>query len=100
MEGRSVADVEGPWVEPNFDSSLVERCRENWSVPVEKLSNYALSTFLRQRFALQIVIPEGQRRLKVCFVDGTELDDDELANAVQEALNARPNNASERTRGL
>jgi hypothetical protein len=98
MESRSVADVEGPWVEPDFDSGLIERCRKNWSIPVGKLSNYALSTFLRQRFALQIVIPEGQRRLQVKFVDGTELYDDELINAVQEALKARPNTSLERTR--
>jgi len=98
MESRSVADVEGPWVEPEFESSLIERCRKNWSIPVGKLSNYALSTFLRQRFALEIVIPEGQRRLQANFVDDTELYDDELANAVQVALKARPNTSFERTR--
>jgi len=98
METRSVADVEGPWVEPEFDSSLIQRCRSNWSVPVGELSNYALSTFLRQRLALGIVIPEGQRRLETRFVDDTELYDDELASAVQEALKARPNTSLERTR--
>jgi hypothetical protein len=98
MEGRSVADVEGPWVEADFNSSLIERCRKNWSIPVSKLSNYALATFLRQKFALDIVIPEGQRRLQTNFVDDTELYDDELDNAVQEALKARPNTSLERTR--
>jgi hypothetical protein len=98
MESRSVADVAGPWVEPEFDSSLIERCRKNWSIPVGKLSNYALSTFLRQGFALEVVIPEGQRRLLANFVDDTELYDDELANAVQGALKARPNTSLERTR--
>jgi hypothetical protein len=98
MESRSVADVEGPWVESDVDSGLIQRCRRNWSIPVGELSNYALSTFLRQRLALLIVIPEGQRRLKANFVDGTELYDDELANAVQEALKVRPNTSLERTR--
>ena len=98
MESRSVADVEGPWIEPDFDSGLIQRCRKNWSVPVGKLSNNALSTFLRQKFALQIVIPEGQRRLQANFVDDTELYDDELASAVQEAQKAWPNKSLERTR--
>jgi hypothetical protein len=98
MESRSVADIEGPWVEPAFDSSLIQRCRKNWSVPVVELSNYVLSTFLRQKLALEIVIPEGQRRLQANFVDDTELYDDELANAVRDALKARPNTSLERTR--
>jgi hypothetical protein len=98
MEGRSVADVEGPWVESHFNSSLIERCRKNWSIPVGKLSNYALATFLRQKIALDIVIPEGQRRLQTNFVDDTELYDDELSYEVQEALKSRPNTSLERTR--
>jgi hypothetical protein len=53
---------------------------------------------LRQKVALQIVIPEGQRRLQANFVDETELYDDELANAVQEALKAWPNKSLERAR--
>jgi hypothetical protein len=98
MESRSVADIEGSWVEPSFDSSLIQRCRKNWSIPVVELSNYVLSTFLRQKLALEIVIPEGQRRLQANFVDDTELYDDELANAVQDALKAWPNTSLERTR--
>src|SRR5688500_5590830 len=98
MESRSVADVEGPWVEPEFESSLIERCRKNWATPVGKLSNYALSTFLRERFALEIVIPEGQRRLEANLVDDSELYDDALGSALQDARSERPNNSLERTR--
>lgn len=88
MEHRSVADEEGPWVDPAFNSSLIERCRRNWSVPIGALSNYALATFIRQRRALRLVVPEARRRLEVGFVDGTELDDDELRVAVDEAPDA------------
>ncbi|MBC3807666.1 hypothetical protein H8K52_09955 [Undibacterium seohonense] len=88
METRSVADVAGAWVDPDFESSLIERCRKNWNVPVGEISNYVLSTFIRQRIALALVIPEAKRRLAAGFVDDTELYDDELANAVAESTDA------------
>lgn len=85
VTARCVADVEGPWVEPDFDSSLLERCRENWLVPVAEMSSYALATFIRQRIALSLVVPEARRRLASDFIDGSELYDEELAVAVAEA---------------
>lgn len=85
MKSRSVADVEGPWVEPDFNSSLIERCRANWSVPVSEISNYVLATFIRQRKALSLVVPEARRRIGAGFTDETELYDEELSVAVLEA---------------
>lgn len=88
MASRCVADVEGPWVEPDFNSSLIERCRSNWSVPVTEVSNYVLATFIRQRIALGLVIPEARRRIEAGFTDDTELYDEELSVAVSEAPDA------------
>jgi len=88
METRSVADIAGPWVDPEFDSSLIQRCRTNWAVPVGEISNYALSTFIRQGIALALLIPEAKRRLVAGFTDGTELYDEELANALAAAVEA------------
>lgn len=85
MSSLSVADAEGPWVEPDFESSLISRCRANWSIPVADLTNYVLATFIRQRKALSLVIPEAERRLAINYVDDTELYDEELAVAVHEA---------------
>jgi hypothetical protein len=82
MEHRSVADIEGPWIDPGFESSLIERCRENWTTPVGRISNYALATFIRQRKALQLVIPEARRRIELNYLDETELYDEELAVAI------------------
>ena len=73
METRSVADVEGPWVEPRLNSSLIERCRANWAVPVGALTNYVLATFIRQRWALSLVAPKAERQLRVQCLDNTEL---------------------------
>ncbi|MFZ6720514.1 hypothetical protein [Undibacterium sp. Ji49W] len=86
METRSVADVAGPWVDPEFNSSQIQRCRKNWAAPVSEISNYALSTFIRQSIALSLVIPEAKRRLAAGFTDGTELYDEELANALAVAI--------------
>jgi hypothetical protein len=84
----SVADIQGPWVDPDFESSLIERCRANWSVPVTEVSNYVLATFIRQRVALGLVLPEAKRRIQVAYVDDTELYDEELSVAVSEAPDA------------
>ena len=87
MELRSVADIEGPWKDPDFESSLIGRCRENWTIPVGELSNHALATFVRQAVALQLVIPEARRRVEMNYLDATELYDEELAVALAEASN-------------
>lgn len=84
MQNKTVEDIEGPWVDPGFDSSLIQRCRANWSVPVSQLSNEVLATFIRQNFAHSIVIPEAQRRLDAGYSDDTELYDEELDVAVKQ----------------
>ncbi|MCS4309662.1 hypothetical protein M2404_004039 [Rheinheimera pacifica] len=84
METRSIADIEGPWVEQSFSSGLILRCKENWHVPVSELSNYALATFVRQRFGLIICIPEANRRIAIGYTDDTEMYDEELEHAVKE----------------
>ncbi len=88
MKSLCVADVEGPWVDPNFESSLIARCRDNWSVPVSDVSNFVLATFIRQRIALRLVVPEAKRRIAAGYIDDSELFDEELMVAVSEAPDA------------
>lgn len=90
MEVRCVAEFSGPWVEPDFNSSLIDRCRANWSVPVGQVSNYVLATFIRQRIALGLVMPEARRRLETGYVDDSELYDEELFLVVSEAPEQGP----------
>ncbi|MRV76267.1 hypothetical protein GJ700_31615 [Duganella sp. FT92W] len=102
MELRCVADVAGPWMEPDFESSLITRCRQNWSTPIFEVSNYALATFIRQQFAWELTLPEARRRIAAGYLDNTELYDDELFVAVTEALlisfsRNSPNNLIQRT---
>lgn len=86
MKSQSVADVLGPWKDPEFISGLIERCRQNWSVPMDEISNHALATFLRQRVALDLVMAEAQRRHQTGFSDDSEWDDEELAVAITGAI--------------
>ncbi len=81
----TVAAVEGPWVEPEFKSGLIERCKRGWNTPVGELTNELLATYLRQKIALRLVVPEAKKRLAAGYVDGTELYEEELPNALASA---------------
>lgn len=85
MKDKSVADIEGPWVEPELNSGLIQRCRNNWSVPISQVTNHVLATFIRQKIALSIAIPEAKSRLERGYIDDSELYDEELEVAVNEA---------------
>lgn len=82
MEQRSVGDIEGSWREPEFDSSLIQRCRENWAVPIGQVTNHVLATFIRQRVGLSIGVPEADRRIEARHDDGSEMYDGELVSAL------------------
>ena len=98
MNPRTVADIEGPWAEPNFDSGLIARCREFWTVPVSDLPNGIVATFLRQRIALPLMIAEAQRRVAAEMEDESEMFDGELREALEGASNAQPASRANRRR--
>jgi hypothetical protein len=85
MNSQCVADFEGPWVEPEFDSGLIARCRAYWTVPVSELPNSILATFLRQRMAMSLVVAEAQSRIEAHVNDESEMFDGELLDALKEA---------------
>jgi hypothetical protein len=86
MESRSAADAEGPWIDtPGPDTGLVLRFKKHWNVPIIELSNAMLATFLRQRIALALVIPEARKRIESGIEDGSKLYDGELAESLERA---------------
>jgi hypothetical protein len=85
MNGQSVADIVEPWVEPDWDSGLIDRCRRSWTTPINRLSNAMLATILRQRIATDAILEEAKSRLAAGFDDDTELYEGELAAAVRQA---------------
>lgn len=76
-------DVEGPWHDSDFESGLIDRCHKYWTTPVTELPNNILATYLRQKIALSLMIPEAEKRIAAGFTDKTELYEIELAKAVQ-----------------
>jgi len=84
----SLADLLGPWVEPDCDSSLIERCRNAWSKPLRDLTNQELATLLRQRFVVDHLLPIATQRVLDGFDDDSEIYDGELQSAIEYARNA------------
>jgi len=82
METRCVADIEGPWTDPAWDSGLIHRLCLSWSIPIAQLSNEMLATFLRQEIATEAIGVEARRRLSLGYDDKSELYPGELANAI------------------
>ena len=83
-DNLSVADILGLWVEPDWDSGLIARCREAWKKPLRDLSREELATLLRQRYAVEHLLPIAKKRLEG-IDDDTEMFDGELQEAIEYA---------------
>lgn len=79
---KSVADILGPWSDPDFSSGLIERCKKAWTKPIEELTNEELATFLRQEIAIDHILPEAKRRIKMKIDDDSEMFEGELSELV------------------
>ena len=79
----SVADIQGDWIDSNFESSLIERCKNAWCKPLDILTNKEMATFLQQRIAVGEILPLALKRLKDGFDDETEFYDGELKEVVE-----------------
>jgi hypothetical protein len=82
---NSVADVLGPWIEPDWDSSLIERCKNAWNKPFEDLTNHEVATLLLQRFATEYLLPIASKRVQEEFDDDSEIYDGELKDSIKSA---------------
>jgi hypothetical protein len=82
-EKLSVSDILGPWVEPDWDGGLIDRCRSAWDKPLTELSREELATLLRQRIAVEHVLPIAKQRLQDGADDDTEMYDGELVAAIE-----------------
>ena len=84
---KSVADFLGPWVEPDWKSSLIARCKEAWNKPLQDLSRLELATLLQQKYVVDQVLPVARRKLQEAD-DDTEMFDGQLAEAIEHATRA------------
>ncbi len=83
----SLSDLVGPWIEPDWNSGLIERCKNAWSKPIRDLSREELATLLRQRIAVEQLLPIGKKKLESDIDDETELFEGELKAAIEYASN-------------
>ena len=86
MDKISIADILGPWINPDWDSGLIARLREAWNKPLRDLSNEDLATLLRQRFAVEQILPIARQRLADGIDDDMEIFDEELQEAIEDAI--------------
>lgn len=80
----TLAQIVGPWVEPEHDSGLIARCRAAWGKQIGTLNRAELATLLRQKVAVTYLAPVAWLKLAEAD-DGTEFSEGELAAALQEA---------------
>ena len=78
MKNRSIADIEGPWNDVIWESGLLERCKNAWDKNLEHLTNEEIATFLRQRIALDYLLPIAYQRIESDYDDDTEMFEGEL----------------------
>lgn len=81
----SVADIVGPWVDSDWDSGLIDRCKKAWNKPLRDLSREELATLLRQRIAVEHVVPVAKQRVRDGIDDDTEMYEGELEAAIEYA---------------
>ncbi len=89
MTNKTVADVEGEWVDSDFKSGLIERCKRFWNVPITELPDEMVATYLRQEIATDLMIEEARRRLASGKSDDTEMYDGEMGIARERAIAER-----------
>jgi hypothetical protein len=84
----SLAELLGPWVDSDWNSGLIERCKNAWSKPLRGLSRAELATLLRQRIAVEHLLPTAKKSLEDGVDDDTEMYEGELERAIEYASNA------------
>lgn len=80
---ESIADILGPWVDSDWESGLIERCKRAWNKPLQELTNEELATLLRQDIATDRILPVAEDRINRAVDDDTEMYDGELEEAVK-----------------
>jgi hypothetical protein len=85
----SLADILGPWIDPDWDSGLIDRCRKAWNKPLIELSRGELATLLRQKIAIQHILPIAKQKLQDDVDDDTEMFEGELQEAADYASKAK-----------
>jgi hypothetical protein len=88
----SAADLLGPWVNPNWESGMVVRCKVAWEKPLEELTNLELATFLDQSICVERVLPIALKRVESKVDDETEYYDGHLLGSIERCTSKQRQN--------
>jgi len=88
----SVADLLGPWVDPDWESGLVLRCKAAWNKPLKELTNLELATFLDEGICVEHVLPIAQKRVKLKKDDDTEYYEGHLSGSIEKCISKQRQN--------
>lgn len=91
----TLAQLLGPWQQPNFESGLIARCRNAWDKPLDSFSNLELVICLQQDLAVDHVIPVAKKRLQDAVDDDSEMFEGQLAEAVTDAEKKKANQSAQ-----
>lgn len=78
----SLFDLFGDW--KYLDVTLVERIHKAWKKPLAELTNRELAALLRQRFAVEYVLPLARQRIIEDYDDDSDGPDGELEEVVEQ----------------
>ena len=94
---QTLAQILGPWRQPEVDTGLIARCREAWDKPIEQFTDLELVTCLQQNLAIVHVFPVAKKRLEAAAPDESEMFEGQLAEAVAAAEKKKANQSSQPT---
>ncbi|HVU16113.1 MAG TPA: contact-dependent growth inhibition system immunity protein [Candidatus Didemnitutus sp.] len=88
---QTLAQILGPWQQPEVDTSLITRCRNAWNKPIDQFTDLELVTCLQQDLAIGYVLPIAKNRLQNSAPDNSEMFEGQLAEAVADAEKRKTN---------
>jgi hypothetical protein len=83
-DSLTVLKIVGPW-SGDATTSLMQRCKYAWNVPLTELSDHMVATFLEQLIAVPEVLAQAERRLASEERDETEYFEGQLKEAAHRA---------------
>jgi len=90
----SLADIIGPWKDDDdgWESGLISRCKKAWNKQLCELTREEMATFLRQKLAVNEILPLAREAIQNLPEDGTELFEGELKEIIEKLdKEMRPN---------
>jgi len=80
----SLFDIFGDWTNLGASISFVERIKKAWKKPFSQLTNQEMAALLRQRFAIEYILPLARQRIIEDYDDASDGPDGELEEMIEQ----------------